>query len=136
MLKSLLAAAVIAAAAPAAPALAEHGGSSVRLEVGVYEIDHRDYDRRGVSRREAIRIASRYGINRIYSVSFRSGAWQVSGATHRGGRIEVLISGRTGRIIDVDYGRGRRGRGYGHDDDHRDRDWDRDDRRHRDRDWD
>jgi hypothetical protein len=131
-LKTLIAAAVLAAA-PAAPALADHGGPTVTVELGIQTVDERwdrdndrdgdyryrdrdrdrDWDRgwdndRGVSRREAVRIAYSYGVTRVYDVDRRGGVWQVTGTGWRGGRIEIEISARSGRVLDIDYG--RRGR--------------------------
>lgn len=117
MLKPLIASAALATAAalaaPVAPALADHGAPSVRLEVGVHTVDHRRdrYRHRGpnINRREAVRIASRVGLARVRDLDFRNGVWLVRGRSHRGAAIRVEISARTGRVIDVDYGRGRRG---------------------------
>ncbi len=64
-------------------------------------------------------------MERIHDVDYRRGVWEVSGRGRRGARIEVAISARTGRVLDIDYGRGRRGRGhgFGHGYDDHDRDW-------------
>ncbi len=118
MFRSLIIASALAAAAPAAPALA--AGPSIVIELGVHDRGDR-YDRGpNISRREAARIAYSYGLTDVRDIELRGGVWEVSGRSNRGGRIEVEISARNGRVIDVDYGRGR-GRGRGWDDDDRGR---------------
>jgi hypothetical protein len=114
MLKSVLAAATLGLTIPAAPALADHA-APVRVEVQFHSVDHRHgrFDRSGIDRREATRIAASYGMSRIYDLDLKRGVWEVSGSTWRGGHIEIEISARTGRVLDVDYGRGQRGRGRG-----------------------
>ncbi len=116
MLKTLIAAAALLAAVPAAPALAD--GPSVTVELGIYGVDdrngYRDHDRGrdwddGVSRRQALRIASDYGMARVYDIDRHGNVWEISGSTYRGGRMELEISARSGRVLDVDYGRERRG---------------------------
>jgi hypothetical protein len=118
MFKSILAAAALGLMAPVAPALADHSGPTIRVELGINQVAHRrGYDDRlNVNARQAARIAAGYGVSRIYDIDLRRGVWEVSGSGRRGGRIALEISARTGRVIDVDYGRGGRGRG-------RDNDW-------------
>lgn len=120
MFRSLVLASVLALAAPVAPALAD---PTVTIQLGVHDADwgrHRDRDR-NISRREAVRIAYSYGVTDIRDVDLRGGVWEINGRTHRGGRVEIEISARTGRVIDVDYGRDRR-RGWD-DDRGRSRGW-------------
>jgi hypothetical protein len=121
VIKSILAAAALGLLVPAAPALADHARPSVRIEVGVVDAAHRrGYDNGpNITARQAARIASSHGAARIYDIDFRRGVWEVKGSTWRGARIELEISARTGRVIDVDYGRG--GQGRGRDNDRRDR---------------
>jgi len=123
VLKSLIAAAALAATVPLAPALADNGGPTLRIEIGHHSANHRparrgyahhsqrDYAHRPrISRHEAVRIARHYGLSRVTDVDFDRGRWEVEGRTRRGARVEVEISARTGRVVDVDYF--RRGRGY------------------------
>ncbi len=76
------------------------------------------YNRGGwVNRYQAIRIAQGYGLARLTDLDFDNGFWEVEGVTARGARIDVEISARTGRVVDVDYGwrgHGRRFRGHDH----------------------
>lgn len=121
MIRSLVLASALALAAPVAPALAD---PTVTIQLGVYGADWGHRHDRGVSRREAIRIAYDYGLVDVRAIDLRGGVWEIRGRTRRGGRMEIEISARSGRVIDLDYDRGRN-RGW--DDDHhwRDDGWDR-----------
>lgn len=114
MLKSLIAAGALAVAAPLAPALAD-SHTSFSISVGTTPVSYHNSWRRGyrhfaINRYEAVRIAERYGLARVRDIDFEQGFWEVEGWTRRGARVEVEISARTGRVVDVDYY--RRGRGY------------------------
>ena len=119
MVKSLIAPLIVGgalAAAPLAPALAQSPApvASVHVEVGASPAHYRGRGYRGgpnINRREAVRIASSYGLARVRDVELRRGVWEIDGISRRGARIEVEINARTGRVLDVDYGRDRR-RGY------------------------
>lgn len=76
--------------------------------VRIYPGD-RDYDRwdrryrRDIDRRDAIHIARRHGVGRVWDVDRRGRRWVVTGDNRRGrGALRVTISDRTGRVIDVD----------------------------------
>jgi len=115
MLKSLIAAATLIVAVPLAPALADNSGPTLRVQISQHSAGHR-HNRRGyahrpqINRHQAVRIARQYGLARVTDVDFDRGRWEVEGRTRRGARVEVEISARTGRVVDVDYF--RRGRGY------------------------
>lgn len=114
-MKKILAGALLAAAlglgisAVAAPAPASAQGIVVTPDgVRVYP-GHRDYNRwdrryrRDVDRRDAIELARRNGMGRVWDVSRRRGDWVVRGDNRRGrGGLRVIIDGRTGRTLAVD----------------------------------
>ena len=104
MLKPMIAAVALATAAPLAPA-ALADGLSIRVSVG-----QAGYDHYRVDRNDAVRIAYNYGLARVTNVDFDHGRWEIDGRTRRGTRVEMEVSARTGRILDVDYY--RRGRGF------------------------
>lgn len=55
-----------------------------------------------VSAEDAIRIARTAGLVRVEEVDCDDRKWEVEGRDARGREIEVEISARTGRILDVD----------------------------------
>jgi hypothetical protein len=114
VLRSLLAAAALGVMVPAAPALADRSEPRIEVAIAARHGDSRRHDRheedRGVSRRQAARIAGDYGVVDIDDISMRRGVWRVSGETWRGRELIVEISARTGRVLEVRYrdrGRGR-----------------------------
>jgi len=96
-------------AAIAAPAPASAQGIVITPNgVRVYPGD-RDYNRwdrrhrRDVDRRDAIEIARRNGIGRVYDADRRGSRWIVTGDNRRGpGGLRITIDGRSGRVIDID----------------------------------
>jgi hypothetical protein len=69
----------------------------------------RDYNRwgpryrRNVDRDDAIYIARRHGIGRVYDVDRRGGRWVVTGDNRRGrGGLKITIDRSSGRVIDID----------------------------------
>lgn len=122
MLRSMLIASALAAA-PVAPALADHSRPSITFELGIGVPDHRRYERGpNVSRRDAIQIAYDYGMTDVRDVDLDDGVWELEGRTWEGDRMEIEISAWDGQVLDLDY-RGGRGRARGHDDDHWNRGW-------------
>ncbi len=61
-----------------------------------------DRCRGAVSAEDAIRIARTAGLVRVEEVDCDDRKWEVEGRDARGREIEVEISARTGRILDVD----------------------------------
>lgn len=62
-----------------------------------------DEDCRGpIQAEEAIRIARTAGVVRVQEVECDDGKWEVEGRDARGRKIEVEISARDGRILDID----------------------------------
>ncbi len=55
-----------------------------------------------ITAEDAVRIARTVGLVRIEDVDCDDGTWEVEGRDARGREIEVQISPRTGRILDVD----------------------------------
>ncbi len=59
--------------------------------------------RRNVDRSDAIYIARRQGVGRVWDVDRRGGRWVVRGDNRRGpGGLRVVIDSRSGRVLDVD----------------------------------
>ena len=69
--------------------------------------DDRREERRGISSREATRIARSNGMADVNEVGERRGTWVVRGDDRRGRGMVITISSRTGEIIDIDRERGR-----------------------------
>lgn len=65
------------------------------------------YDDRGIGPRQARRIARSVGLVDTYGVDRRGPVWVVEGADRRGRGLRVVISARSGDIVNVD--RDRRG---------------------------
>jgi hypothetical protein len=55
----------------------------------------------GVSEREAVRIARRYGLAEVERVVDAGLVWQVSGISYRGSFMRVVIDARTGEVLRV-----------------------------------
>ena len=97
----------IAAVAPAAPASAQGiviTPNGVRIFPGDPDF-HRwgSRYRRNVDRSDAIWIARRHGVGRVWDVDRRGSRWVVRGDNRRGGGgLRVTINARNGRVIDVD----------------------------------
>jgi hypothetical protein len=68
--------------------------------------DYRRGPRRGISEREAVRIARRHGMADINRVVNTGREWRVSGVSRRGGFMRVVINARSGNVIRVVRGRG------------------------------
>lgn len=62
-----------------------------------------DDRRHGVSQREAVAIAYYRGMVDVRDVDYDDGRWMVEGWGRRGW-MEIEISARTARILDIDYG--------------------------------
>ncbi|MCX5495490.1 PepSY domain-containing protein [Kaistia dalseonensis] len=116
VLIGLAAVASIAGAVPAASAqgiIIDQGGVRIAPPPGYDDGGQRGYDRgpqynhRGISPREASRIARGAGMAQTYDVGRRGPMWVVSGADRRGRGLIVTISSRTGDIVNVN----RQGRG-------------------------
>lgn len=59
--------------------------------------------RRNVNRDDAVWIARRHGVGRVWDVDRRGSRWVVRGDNRRGsGGLRVTINARSGRVIDVD----------------------------------
>jgi uncharacterized membrane protein YkoI len=55
-----------------------------------------------ITAEEAMRIARTAGLMRVEEVDCDDGKWEVEGQDARGREIEVEVSARSGRILDVD----------------------------------
>lgn len=128
----LLAAAVVAFAAPAAGASAQSWpdiiGAIAQSQVGARYDQNNRYDQYGryggygdsyrrISEGQAIRIAQRQGI-RVQSATRRGDSYDLAGRDDNGQRVVLRIDARTGQIVGFDrqWDRGQNRR------------WDRDDR--------
>ena len=97
----------IAAVAPTAPASAQGiviTPNGVRIFPG--DPDFHRWDRRyrrAVDRSDAIWIARRHGVGRVWDVDRRGSRWVVRGDNRRGsGGLRVTIDRWSGRVINVD----------------------------------
>jgi uncharacterized membrane protein YkoI len=62
-----------------------------------------DEDCRGpVSRWQAIQTARSVGLVRVEEIECDDGRWEIEGTDRRGREIEVEVSARTGRILEID----------------------------------
>lgn len=55
----------------------------------------------GVSEREAVRIARRYGLAEVERVVDAGRVWRVSGISYRGSFMRVVIDARAGEVLRV-----------------------------------
>lgn len=119
LLAGIVLATGLAAAVPSASAqgiVIDQGG--VRIVPQAQEVPPPGYDRgpprrgydegeyRGISQREARRIARSAGIVETFDVGRRGPMWVVRGGDYRGRVLRVTISARTGEIVDVQRRRG------------------------------
>jgi hypothetical protein len=80
------------------------------LEIGpdglrLHETDRRsepDTVRRGISDREAVRIARHEGLRQVENVRRRGSAYVVDGMDRRGNDMRVSVDRRTGEVISVE----------------------------------
>jgi hypothetical protein len=81
----------------------EFGRDGVRV-IPPWEQDYRyrDHDFRGISERQAIRIAKRAGVDEVSRVTDTRRSFRIVGRDRRDNRIVVVVSRRTGEILDVD----------------------------------
>ena len=120
-MKRIIASAMLAAAlglgfaTVTAPAPASAQGIVITPDgLRIYPGD-RDYNRwdrrhrRNVDRRDAVHIAQRRGVGRVWDVDRRGSRWIVRGDNRRGpGGLSVTIDARSGRVLAADRIRGRR----------------------------
>ncbi len=60
------------------------------------------YGRHGVTQRQAVAIAQYRGMRRIGDIDFDDNRWKIEGWGRRG-EMEIEISARNARILDIDY---------------------------------
>ncbi|WP_279482085.1 PepSY domain-containing protein [Aureimonas sp. SK2] len=105
----LLAAGLLAAAAPAAAQTLELGPNGLRVLPDNRRGPDFDYDRSppprrgppGISERQAVRIARSEGMREVDDVFRQRRTFRVEGADRRGDDLTVIIDARTGDVIDV-----------------------------------
>ena len=101
---------------PAGQGVVSVEGIDFSVLLGIPGLDHRDRhaDRRQISPRRAIRIATDRVPMRVTSVDKHRRTYVVNGVNRRG-TVEVEVHRFSGRVLDVDFERDRRGRhGRGH----------------------
>jgi hypothetical protein len=95
---------IVASATPASAQGIVITPNGVRVYPG--ERDYDRYDRRyrrDVDRRDAVHIAQRNGVGRVWDVDRRGGRWIVRGDNRRGpGGLRVTIDSRSGRVLNID----------------------------------
>ncbi len=104
----LLAASLLAAAAPAAAQTLELGPNGLRVLPDDRRGPNYDYDRPpprrgppGISERQAVRIARSEGMREVDDVFRQRRTIRVEGVDRRGDDLTVIIDARTGDVVDV-----------------------------------
>lgn len=95
---------IVATATPASAQGIVITPDGVRIYPGDPRYDRYDRRwRRNVDRRDAVHIAQRHGVGRVWDVDRRGGRWIVRGDNRRGpGGLRVAIDSRSGRVLNID----------------------------------
>jgi hypothetical protein len=100
-----LALAALLAAAPASAQTIQFGPGGVRILPPGYDEPYRYRDERfrerGISERQAIRIARRHGLDEVRNVQTRRDSIRVVGFDRRDNRLTVVVDRRDGDVLSV-----------------------------------